>query len=93
MTIRLPIVVAGLALVVALAFVTNPSADRHRAAIKAAVAERSPVAGALGVGALAAFASTYDSWGVASITTANGRTLSIGAFGVVHVRPLVAGSS
>ena len=45
--------VAGLALVVALAFVTNPSADRHRNAIKAAVAERSPVAGALGIGALA----------------------------------------
>lgn len=84
--------VAGLALVVALAFVTNPSADRHRNAIKAAVAERSPVAGALGIGALAAFTSTYHSWGVASTTTVNERTITIGAFGLVHVRPLVADS-
>lgn len=85
-----PIVLAGLALVVALAFVTNPSADRHRDAIKAAVAERSPVAGALGIGALAAFSSTYHSWGVASVTSAGDRTISIGAFGLVHVRPLLA---
>ena len=84
--------VAGLALVVALAFVTNPSADRHRNAIKAAVAERSPVAGALGIGALAAFTSTYHSWGVASTTTVNDRTITIGAFGLVHVRPLVSDS-
>jgi hypothetical protein len=89
MSRTLPVVVAGLALVVAIAFVTNPSADRHRAAIKAAVAERSPVAGALGIGALAAFTSTYHSWGVASVTTANDRTLTIGAFGIVHVRPVL----
>lgn len=88
---RQVLVSAGLAaLVVVVAFVSNPSADRHRAAIKAAVAERSPVAGALGIGALAAFTSTYQSWGVASITTVNDRTLSVGAFGIVHVRPLLA---
>jgi hypothetical protein len=92
MSRTLPVVAASLALVVALAFVTNPSADRHRAAIKEAVAERSPVAGALGIGALAAFATTYQSWGVASITTANERTLTIGAFGYVHVRPLMPAS-
>ena len=39
--------------VVALAFVLNPSAEQHRAKIKSAVAERSPLAGALGIGALA----------------------------------------
>ena len=36
MSRTLPVVAASLALVVALAFVTNPSADRHRAAIKPA---------------------------------------------------------
>ena len=69
--------------VVALAFVLNPSADQHRAKIKAAVAERSPLAGALGIGALAAFASTYHPLGVASYTTVNGKTVSWGAFGMV----------
>lgn len=69
--------------VVALAFVLNPSAEQHRAKIKAAVAERSPLAGALGIGALAAFASTYHPLGVASYTTVNGKTVSWGAFGMV----------
>lgn len=80
---------ASLALLLALAFVLNPSADRHRAAIKEAVAERSPVAGALGLGSLAAFTTTYHSWGVCSYTTSNERTVSIGAFGIVHVRELL----
>lgn len=69
--------------VVALAFVLNPSAEQHRDKIKAAVAERSPLAGALGIGALAAFASTYHPLGVASYTTVNGKTVSWGAFGMV----------
>ena len=38
---------AVLALLVA-AFALNPSADRHREVVKATVAERSPIAGALG---------------------------------------------
>lgn len=80
------VVLASAALVIALAFVSNPSAEKHRAAIRTAVADRSPVAGALGIGALTAFTSTYESWGVVSITTVNGRTVSIGAFGWVHVR-------
>ena len=67
------------------AFFSNPSAATHRARIKAQVADRSPVAGLLGVGALAAFASTYHPLGVASYTTANDRVLSIGAFGMVFV--------
>jgi hypothetical protein len=77
-----------IALGLALAFVLNPSADRHRAAIKDAAAERSPLARVLGVGAMAAFASRYHSWGVCSYTTVSDRTLSIGAFGIVHVRTL-----
>jgi hypothetical protein len=80
------------ALVLALAFVLNPSAEKHREAIRAAVKDRSPVAGALGVGALTAFTSTYQTWGVCSFTTVNDRTVTIGAFGIVHVRDAVLGS-
>lgn len=80
-------VIAALAtgLVVAAAFVFNPSPEQHRARIKQAVAERSPIAGALGVGALTAFTSTYHALGVASYTTGNDRVLTVGAFGVVLV--------
>jgi hypothetical protein len=76
-------------LVTAAAFVAaialNPSADSHRQKIKQATSERSPIAGALGLGHLAAFVSSYHSIGVASYTTANGKTLSWGAFGMVFV--------
>jgi hypothetical protein len=86
MSARIGLVTVALAL--ALGFVLNPSAERHRAAIKEAVADRSTLAKVLGVGAMAAFASTYHSWGVCSYTTVSGRTLSVGAFGIVHVRTL-----
>ena len=76
------------AAVIALAFVLNPSPEQHRAKIKAAISERSLVAKALGVGALTAFVSSYASLGVGSYTTVNGRTASIGAFGMVYVRDL-----
>ncbi|HZE93018.1 MAG TPA: hypothetical protein VE029_15100 [Rhizobacter sp.] len=78
-----PAVVSGV--VVALAFVLNPSPEQHRTRIKEVIAERSPLAGALGLGVLAAFTSTYHPLGVASYTTANGRTVSVGAFGMVFV--------
>jgi len=68
------------------AIALNPSADRHRQEIRQATAERNPVAGALGLGALTAFVSTYHSLGVASYTTANDQVLSTGAFGMVFVR-------
>ena len=71
--------------VTAAAFLLNPSAEQHRARIKEAIAERSPIAGALGIGALTAFTSTYHPLGVASYTTANGKTVSVGALGVVYV--------
>jgi len=73
------------AAVVASAFALNPSPEQHRARIREAIAERSPLAAALGIGALAAFASTYHPLGVASYTTVNDRTVSIGAFGMVFV--------
>ena len=73
------------ATVTAAAFLLNPSPEQHRAKIKESVAERSPIAGALGLGALTAFASTYHPLGVASYTTSNDRVVSVGALGVVFV--------
>ena len=79
-TLSLGLLVAGV-----LALLTNPSAERHRTRIREDVADRSPLAGALGAGALTAFVSTYHSVGVASYTTAGDRTLTVGAFGMVFV--------
>jgi hypothetical protein len=73
------------AAVIVLAVLLNPSAQRHRTHIKAAVADRSPIAGALGMGALTAFATSYHSLGVASYTKAGDKTVSWGAFGMVFV--------
>ncbi len=77
--------VAILAAALLLAVALNPSPERHRARIREAIGERSPVARVLGVGSLAAFASSYHSLGVASYTKAGDRTLSVGAFGLVFV--------
>lgn len=81
-TIRFLIIVA---IALTLAFVLNPSPEKHRAKIKEIIAERSPVAGALGLGSLAAFTSTYHSLGVVSYTTAGERTVSFGVLGMVFV--------
>ena len=56
-----PIVIAT-AIVVALAFALNPSADQHRAKIKASVAERNPVAGMLGVASHTTVGDKTVSW-------------------------------
>jgi hypothetical protein len=77
------VLVLAVAVLAALAF--NPGPETHRTRIREAVGERSPIAGALGLGRLAAFASNYHSLGVASYTTVNGRTASWGAFGLVVV--------
>ena len=78
-----PLLAAGAILV--LAFLLNPSPERHRLKIKEVTGERSPIAGMLGLGALTAFASNYHSLGVASYTKAGDRVLSVGALGVVFV--------
>jgi len=83
--ISLPRLVVALVLLLSVAFLLNPSPERHRSKIREAVAQRSPLAGALGLGALTAFVSSYRSLGVASVTEVNGKTVSIGAFGVVVV--------
>ncbi|KIF83471.1 hypothetical protein [Noviherbaspirillum autotrophicum] len=70
---------------VALALLLNPSPDRHRTTITQAMAERSPLAGVLGIGAVTAFVSTYHSLGVASYTEVDGRLITLGAFGGVFL--------
>lgn len=70
---------------VILAFVLNPSADRHREKIKEAIAERSQLEKLLGIGQLTSFTSRYHSLGVASYTTVNDKVTSVGAFGIVFV--------
>lgn len=78
------LLIAAAATLVA-AIVLNPTPEQHRARIKEAIAERSPLAGFLGVGALTAFASTYHPLGLASYTTVNDHTVSIGVLGMVFV--------
>lgn len=76
------LVVAGL---LAAAVVLNPSAEDHRAKIRAVIGERSQLEKVLGVGPLTAFASKYHSVWVGSYTTLDDRVVSIGAFGIVAV--------
>ena len=76
---------AAVAVLVAAAALLNPSAERHRSQIQKTLAERSPLAGVLGLGALAAFVSNYHSVGVASYTSIRGRTVSVGVMGMVFV--------
>jgi hypothetical protein len=77
------LILAAIALV--LAFVLNPSPERHRARIAEVIAERSPLAEVLGIGQLTAFTSSYHSLGVASYTKVGDRTVSVGAFGMIFV--------
>lgn len=80
------VVLAAACAVLALAFVLNPSPERHRARIQDSLGARSPVARMLGLGSVAGFLSNYHSLGVASYTRVGDRTLSVGAFGIVVVR-------
>ncbi len=74
-----------LALAVVLAFLTNPSPERHREKIKDTLSQRSQLNQVLGVGALTAFVSDYRSLGVASYSEVNGKLVSVGAYGMVFV--------
>lgn len=76
-------IIAVFAVLLALAMALNPSPEKHRAAIKETIAQRSPLAGALGIGVLSAFVSSYHSLGVASYTAVNDRVATVGAFGMV----------
>lgn len=77
-------IIAGLLFLV-LAMALNPSGERHREAIRTAVAERNPIAGALGLGALKSLVVDYHSLGIASYTVTDDHVISVGAFGFIHV--------
>ena len=83
---RLFTVLGLLAATLALAVVLNPSAERHRDRVRAAIGERNVLAKALGLGSLAALVSSYHSLGVVSYTSVDGHVLSVGAMGMVFVR-------
>lgn len=78
--------IIALLLVLVFALALNPSSERHRETIRSAVAERNPIAGALGLGALKSLVVDYHSWGIASYTMVDDHVISVGAFGLVHVR-------
>ena len=73
------------AVILVLAILLNPSPDRHREKIRTDIAERNPIAGLFGVGAVAAFATGYHSLGFASYTKFEDRITSIGFMGLVFV--------
>lgn len=85
MSKRFLIVIIAILFFLVLGMALNPSGDRHREAIRAAVAERSPIAGALGLGALKSLIVEYHSFGLGSYTVADDRVISFGALGFVHV--------
>ena len=72
--------------VIAAARALNPSPEMHRETISRALSSRSEIASLLRLGRLTAFFSEYHSLAVASYTTVDGKVVSIGAFGYVHVR-------
>lgn len=80
-----PVVLVIIAVVLGLMLLLNPSAERHRDAIRDAVNARSPLENVLGVGQLAAFVSRYHSLGLLSYTTVNGDVKSLGMLGAVMV--------
>lgn len=80
-----PVSLIVAAVAVVLAFVLNPSADKHREKIKEAIAARSQLEKVLGIGQLTSFASRYHSLGVVSYTTVSDKVTSIGAYGMVFV--------
>ncbi|MCB1886159.1 MAG: hypothetical protein KDH20_01015 [Rhodocyclaceae bacterium] len=77
--------IAALALLAILALATNPSPETHRETISQALSSRSELASLLRLGRVTAFFSEYYSVGVASYTKVGERTVSVGAFGYVHV--------
>jgi hypothetical protein len=85
MTSRPSIVIIVATVSVALAFVLNPSAEKHRDKIKETIAGRSQLERVLGIGQLTSFISKYHSFGVGSYTTVNEKVTSVGAFGMVFV--------
>lgn len=75
----------GLLLFIIAAMALNPSGEKHRTALREAVSERSPIAGALGLGALTSLVTEYHSIGIASYTVLDDDVMTVGSMGLVHV--------
>jgi hypothetical protein len=81
-----PLLILVVVLVAAvLLAVTNPSAEQHRKAIAAEFALERPLAGAIGLGAVAAYFSDIHSFVFGSYTTNGDEVVSIGVLGMVWV--------
>lgn len=85
MSKRFLLVIIAILVFIVIGLALNPSGERHREAIRTAVAERNPIAGALGLGALKSLVVDYHSLGLASYTVNDDHVISFGAFGMVHV--------
>jgi len=77
---------AVLIVIAAAGVLLNPSPEKHRDTIASDMSRRSQIADLLQLGRITAFFSEYHSFGVGSYTTVNGTVVSVGAFGIVHVR-------
>ncbi len=77
--------IIGFLLLIIIALALNPSGERHRSALREAVSDRSPIAGALGLGALTSLVTEYHSIGIASYTVLDDAVMTVGALGLVHV--------
>lgn len=76
------VTIAALVLVI-LALLLNPSAERHREAMRSQASERGLLEGALAQ--FTAAVADYQSLGLASYTKVNGKVTSIGVLGLVFV--------
>lgn len=75
-----------IALILTLAFFTNPSLQKHRGAIADRYAEENPITGALGVGTLISNVSvSYNNYFFFSTARLEDKTVSIGLFGKVFI--------
>lgn len=74
------------AVILVAAIALNPNKQRHDEALRKKVADRSPIAGMLGVGRAMSWMTSYHSLGIASYTKSDDRVISIGALGLVWVR-------
>jgi hypothetical protein len=86
---RAGVTVAVLVVLLALLALTNPSEGSHEAAIRKALKKEHPIAeGWFRLGALWTSTLAYDNYLIASRTTHQKTTVSIGVLGYVHVMGL-----
>ena len=68
-----------------IAFVLNPSGEKHRAKIKENTANQSSLLGVIGVGQYKALVSRYNSYGVFSYTKIDDQIATVGFLGAIFM--------